>query len=170
SATAQPGELLLQLFKEIPAQSSSSARAESEVRAPTAPVTPSVEANLAHKQKLDCALQLARTVSLDFNNALTSILGHTSLVLSQMEPSHPWRNSLVEVEKGAGKAAEIAHQLAAFSRTEKDLHAVSATNLNTVLRRAVETFQRSHPSAIAWTLDFESRIYSAKFDEAKVQQ
>ena len=31
------------------------------------------------KQKLECALQLARSVSLDFNNALTSILGHTSL-------------------------------------------------------------------------------------------
>src|SRR5882724_5088970 len=34
------------------------------------------ETNAAQKQKLDCALQLARTVSLDFNNALTSILGH----------------------------------------------------------------------------------------------
>ena len=53
--------------------------------------TAAVEAGLAHKQKLDCALQLARTVSLDFNNALTSILGHTSLVLSKMEPDNPWR-------------------------------------------------------------------------------
>ena len=36
---------------------------------------PGGEAGQAHKQKLDCALQLARTVALDFNNALTSILG-----------------------------------------------------------------------------------------------
>src|SRR5208337_4963594 len=35
------------------------------------------EEGVLHKQKLDCALQLARTVALDFNNALTSILGHT---------------------------------------------------------------------------------------------
>ena len=55
----------------------------------------------ALKQKLDCALQLARTVSLDFNNALTSILGHTSLLLSKAEPEHPWRHSLMEVEKSA---------------------------------------------------------------------
>src|ERR1017187_8451648 len=46
------------------------------------------EAGLAIKQKLDCALQLARTVALDFNNALTSILGPTSLVLSKMDPNH----------------------------------------------------------------------------------
>src|SRR5581483_9329380 len=70
----------------------------------------------AQKQKLDCALQLARTVSLDFNNALTSILGHTSLVLSQMEANHPWRNSMLEVEKSAAKAAEIANDLGTFSR------------------------------------------------------
>ena len=47
------------------------------------------------KQKLECALQLARTVSLDFNNALTSILGHTSLLLSKAEAGHPWRHSLL---------------------------------------------------------------------------
>ena len=63
------------------------------------------------KQKLDCALQLARTVSLDFNNALTSILGHTSLLLSKAEPGHPWRHSLMEVEKSAARAAEIANEL-----------------------------------------------------------
>ena len=131
---------------------------------------PIVEATLAHKQKLDCALQLARTVALDFNNALTSILGHTSLVLSKMEASHPWRGSLVEVEKGAQKAAEITNQLAAFSRAEKDLHGLAAGNLNTVLRRVVETFQRASNPGITWALELESRVYSAKFDEAKVQQ
>ena len=51
-------------------------------------------ADVALKQKLDCALQLARTVALDFNNALTSILGHTSLLLEQMSRAHPWRHSL----------------------------------------------------------------------------
>lgn len=47
------------------------------------------DSNLAHKQKLDCALQLARSVSLDFNNALTSILGHTSLLLAKVESNNP---------------------------------------------------------------------------------
>jgi PAS domain-containing protein len=78
-----------------------------------------VEASLAHKQKLDCALQLARSVALDFNNALTSILGHASLLLSKAEAGHPWRSSLNEIEKSAAKAAEIANDLAAFSRQEK---------------------------------------------------
>ena len=87
--------------------------------APTEAKAGAAESNLAHKQKLDCALQLARTVSLDFNNALTSILGHTSLILSKLEPGNPWRNSLVEVEKSAARAAEIANDLGAFSRRRR---------------------------------------------------
>jgi len=125
---------------------------------------------LAQKQKLDCALQLARTVSLDFNNALTSILGHTSLLLSQIEPSHPWRNSLIEVEKSAAKAAEIANDLGTFSRQEKEVRALAVKNLNQIVNRTVEMFQGSTGAAVSWKLQLERKLYAAKFDEAKMQQ
>lgn len=129
------------------------------------------DSGAAHKQKLDCALQLARTVSLDFNNALTSILGHTSLVLSKMEIGHPWRGSLLEVEKSAAKAAEIANDLGTFSRHEKETRAQSAGNLNQLLQRTVEFFQQSTGAqGLTWSLLFERRLYTAKFDEAKLQQ
>jgi two-component system cell cycle sensor histidine kinase/response regulator CckA len=132
---------------------------------------PGGEPGLAHKQKLDCALQLARTVALDFNNALTSILGHTSLVLSKMEPTHPWRNSLLEVEKSAAKAAEIANDLGTFSRQEKEARAQAAGNLNPLLQRTVELFQQNAGAvAVEWKLQLERKLFAAKFDEAKMQQ
>jgi nitrogen-specific signal transduction histidine kinase/CheY-like chemotaxis protein len=126
---------------------------------------------LAHKQKLDCALQLARTISLDFNNALTTILGHTSLVLSRMEPDHEWRSSLLAVEKSAGKAAEIANDLGAFSRQEKEVRTQASGNLNLLLQRSVESFQQN-PGAepLEWTLQLERKLFAAKFDEAKMLQ
>ena len=130
----------------------------------------SYEASAAQRQKLECALQLARTVSLDFNNALTSILGHTSLVLSKVEPNHPWRQSLMEVERAAQKAAEIAQDLAAFSRQEKDPRAQTPGNLNTVLTRAVESFQKPGASRIIWTFHLEKRLFTVNFDEAKMHQ
>lgn len=132
--------------------------------------TSPMDAGQAHKQKLECALQLSRTVALDFNNALTSILGHTSLILSKMEPNHPWKSSLVEVEKSAEKAAEIAHDLAAFSRQEKDVRTQVAGNMNDVLQRTVEVFQNSSGSGMKWTLNFENKLYTVSFDEAKIQQ
>jgi nitrogen-specific signal transduction histidine kinase len=132
---------------------------------------PGSEGGLAQKQKLECALQLARTVALDFNNALTSILGHTSLVLSKMEPNHPWRGSLIEVEKSAAKAAEIANDLGTFSRQEKEARGQAAGNLNLLLQRSVEFFQQNAGSEpVAWTLQLDRKLFAAKFDEAKMQQ
>jgi len=140
-----------------------------EVPAPTAAKETSAE-SLAHKQKLDCALQLARTVSLDFNNALTSILGHASLLLSQTELTHAWRRSLIEIEKSAGRAAEISNDLGTFSRPEKDTRGQSARNLNSILQRSVELFAQTEGKKIAWKSQLERRPYAAKFDEAKIQQ
>jgi two-component system, cell cycle sensor histidine kinase and response regulator CckA len=141
-------------------------------------VTPPAEAKalggentLAHKQKLDCALQLARTVALDFNNALTSILGHTSLVLSKMDPGHPWRASLLEVEKSASKAAEIANDLGTFSRQEKETRNQTAGNLNLLLQRTIEFFQQNAGTVqIDWKLIPERKLFAARYDEAKMQQ
>src|SRR5882762_9424443 len=110
--------LLVQLLPQNPAAESKSQVAET---------------NLWQKQKLDCALQLARTVSLDFNNALTSILGHASHLLGKVEPNHPWRPSLLEIEKSAARAAEISNDLGAFSRQEKESRAQTSGNLNSVL-------------------------------------
>ena len=125
---------------------------------------------IIQKQKLDCALQLARTMALDFNNALTSILGHTSLLLGRAEPTHPWRASLVEVEKSAARAAEIAADLAAFSRQEKEPRAQAAGNLNQLLQRTVDVFENAAPGKAAWHLQLGRKLYAAKFDEAKMQQ
>ncbi len=125
---------------------------------------------LAHKQKLDCALQLARTMALDFNNALTGILGHTSLLLSSMEPEHPWRSSLIEVEKAAGKAAEIAHDLATFSQQEKETRVLAPGNLNELIRRTLAVYQPTTLAGITWELQLEGNLLAAHFDEAKLHQ
>lgn len=123
-----------------------------------------------HKQKLDCALQLARTVALDFNNALTSILGHTSLLLSKAERTHPWRRSLMEVEKSAARAAEIASDLAAFSRQEKEVRGHADGNLNLVVQHCMDFIQHSQTGEIRWTLRLERQLFAVKFDEAKILQ
>lgn len=128
------------------------------------------ESSNAQKQKLDCALQLARSVALDFNNTLTGILGHSSFLLAHAEPNHPWRNSLMEIEKSALKAAEISNDLAAFSRNEKEPRVQAAGNLNTLLQRTVAAFRTPDRARISWSLQLERRLFSAVFDEAKIQQ
>ena len=142
-----------------------------------APATNAVEKDAApdqaliHKQKLDRALQLARTISLDFNNVLTSILGHTSLLLSKAEAGHPWRNSLLEVEKSAARAAEISNELGQFSQPDKQQNRrVPPANLNAVTLRCVEFFKSGPGSKISWNLNLEKELFGSRFEEAKIQQ
>lgn len=143
---------------------------------PSIPATDAASLNreqnaVALKQKLDCALQLTRAVTLDFNNALTSILGHTSLVLSKMKPDDPWRKSLLEVEKSAARAAEIASDLASFSRQEKETKsAEKGVNLNDLVRETVEMFQSTRSEGVEWDLALEKGIYETRFDTAKMQR
>jgi signal transduction histidine kinase/CheY-like chemotaxis protein len=124
----------------------------------------------ALKQKLECVLQLARTVSLDFNNALTGVLAHTSLLLGKAAADHPWRRSLIEVEKSAARAAEIASELAQFSRQEKESRRAPAGNLNALAGRCLDAFRNANGSRLAWRLTQERALFEARYDEAKVQQ
>lgn len=128
------------------------------------------EGDAALKQKLDCVLQLARTVSLDFNNALTGVLAHTSLLLGKAEATHPWRRSLLEVEKSAARAAEIASELALFSRQEKEARRAPAGNLNALVGRCVEVIKSANGEKCNWNQSFERSLFEARFEEAKVQQ
>jgi CheY-like chemotaxis protein len=136
---------------------------------PVAPTAPADVGGQALKQKLDCALQLARTVSIDFNNALTGVLGHASLLLGKAEAGHPWRHSLLEVEKSAERAAEIANELQTFSRQEKETRRLPPGNLNQVTNRCVEFFHNAHGAKITWKAQPERDLFGARFDEAKVQ-
>ncbi|MCD6049097.1 MAG: sensor hybrid histidine kinase [Verrucomicrobia bacterium] len=159
---------LIQLFQEVGtiATGNTTMFFRQPERPPNGPLDPAQ----IHKQKLECALQLTRTVALDFNNALTSILGHTSLILRKLQPDSPWRGSLLEVEKSAEKAAEIAHDLAVFSRQEKDTKAQVAGNLNDLLRNGVESFRGLAGNGVEWKLHLESKLYTANFEEGKMQQ
>jgi two-component system, cell cycle sensor histidine kinase and response regulator CckA len=154
----------------VPAAPAPAAPAPAEIPKPAAPAAPADAGGLALKQKLDCALQLARTVSIDFNNALTSVLGHVSLLLGKTEAGHPWRHSLLEVEKSAERAAEIANELQTFSRQEKEARRQPPGNLNAVTDRCVEFFRNAHGAKITWKELPERNLFGARFDEAKVQQ
>lgn len=134
-----------------------------------APTEQTVEVGHAQRQKLDCALQLARTVALDFNNALTSILGHASFLLAQVDEGHPFRKSLQEIQKAADRATEVAHQLSGFGSDEKTSDRRTAGNINGLLRRTVEGFQNSTQD-LKWVLQLEPNIYGVESDEAKLQQ
>jgi signal transduction histidine kinase len=125
------------------------------------------------KQKLDVAIQLARSVALDFRNALGGVLGHSSLLLMNAEPEHPWRKSLVEIEKAVAKGAEAAASLGSFGRPtgEQQQKSPAAGSINAALHKTAEALDALATQRSArWEFQLERKLYSVRFDEAKIQQ
>ncbi len=126
--------------------------------------------SLTVQQKLLCALQLTRTVAMDFNNALTSILGHTTHVLGKMPPDHPWRSSVQQIEKAADRAAQVAFDLSAFSREEREAQPDTTGNLNKLVRKLVDQAKSRTGTGVTWRVNLEGRPFAALFSEAKLSQ
>lgn len=73
---------------------------------------------LHQTQKMESIGLLAGGVAHDFNNMLGVILGHSELVLDQLDPMHEARESLNEIRKAAERSANLTRQLLAFARKQ----------------------------------------------------
>jgi len=100
------------------------------------------EAQLRQSQKLEAIGTLAGGIAHDFNNLITVISGYTELVLMRAEKGSAAAEDLRQVIEASDRAANLTHQLLAFSRkqvlqpTVLDLGDV-ANGIGPMLRRII---------------------------------
>ena len=61
---------------------------------------------------------MAGGIAHDFNNLLTPIMGYGQLGAKMLPEHHPTRQNFLEINKAAGRAANLVRQLLAFSRQQ----------------------------------------------------
>jgi len=83
-------------------------------------------------QKMEAIGQLAGGIAHDFNNILTIIKGYSQLSLSELKKKDPLRENIEEIQKASERAANLTHQLLAFSR--RQIMDVKVLDVNTILR------------------------------------
>ncbi|RME72982.1 MAG: PAS domain S-box protein [Planctomycetota bacterium] len=76
------------------------------------------EKRLRQAQKMEAVGRLAGGVAHDFNNVITSVLGHCDLVLERLHEGDPLRDDVEEIVRAAERAAGLTRQLLAFSREQ----------------------------------------------------
>ncbi len=74
-----------------------------------------LEAQVQHTQKLESLGVLAGGIAHDFNNILMAILGNADLTLQELPLTSPVRHQVKEIETAAGRAADLARQMLAYS-------------------------------------------------------
>ncbi|HKP94186.1 MAG TPA: response regulator [Fibrobacteria bacterium] len=98
------------------------------------------EEKLRQAQKLESIGRLAGGVAHDFNNLLTAINGYTDMVLASMDDDNSLKGYLHEVRRSGERAAELTHQLLAYSR--KQVLVPKLLNLNVVVENMTNMLRR----------------------------
>lgn len=127
-----------------------------------------LQAQLAQAQKMESVGRLAGGVAHDFNNMLEVILGHTELVMVQVNPEEPLHDSLNEIKEAAHRSANLVRQLLAFARKQAFLPKV--LDLNDSISATLKMLRRliGEDIKLAWIPGAE--LWSAKIDPTQIDQ
>jgi signal transduction histidine kinase/FixJ family two-component response regulator len=126
------------------------------------------EEKLRQAQKLESIGRLAGGVAHDFNNLLTAINGYTDMVLAAMEEDNSFRGYLQEVRRSGERAAELTHQLLAYSR--KQVLVPKTLNLNSVVENMTNMLRRLIGDHVELASNLDPHIGLVKVDPGQVEQ
>ena len=90
-----------------------------------------LEEQLRQAQKMEAIGQLAGGVAHDFNNILTVIYGHCSVLQMKMGKDSPFRSDIDQIYAASERAANLTRSLLAFSR--KQIMTPKKVNLNEIV-------------------------------------
>jgi PAS domain S-box-containing protein len=127
-----------------------------------------LQAQLLQAQKMDSVGRLAGGVAHDFNNMLGVILGHTEMVLEQLEPGQPFYADLKEIRQAAERSADLTRQLLAFAR--KQTVAPKPLDLNETVGGMLKMLRRliGEDIDLAWLP--ADGLWSVKVDPSQIDQ
>ncbi len=126
------------------------------------------ETQLRQVQKLESVGRLAGGIAHDFNNMLGVILGHTEMILEQMDSSQPFHSDLQEVVKAAERSAGLTRQLLAFAR--KQTVAPKILNLNTTVEGMLKMLGRLIGEDIELEWMPAKNLWPVKIDPGQIDQ
>ncbi len=126
-----------------------------------------LESMLIQAQKMEAIGTLGGGIAHDFNNLLMGIHGHASLMLDDMEASHPLYDNLISIEQYVQTGAELTSQLLAFAMRGK--YEVKTTDLNELIAKNVQMFARTN-KGIRISSQYQDNIWPVDVDQGQIEQ
>jgi two-component system cell cycle sensor histidine kinase/response regulator CckA len=126
-----------------------------------------LEQQLYHSKKMEAIGTLAGGIAHDFNNLLMGILGNASLILLQIDSSHPYYEKLKNIEKYVQNGADLTKQLLGFARGGK--YEVKPTDLNKIVKNSSEMFGRTKKEIVIYP-KYQKNIWTVEIDRGQINQ
>ncbi|MBW2219940.1 MAG: PAS domain S-box protein, partial [Deltaproteobacteria bacterium] len=126
-----------------------------------------LEAQLQQAQKMESMGTLAGGIAHDFNNLLMGIQGRASLMMMDVDSSHPYNEHLKGIEDYVKSAADLTKQLLGFARGGK--YEVKAIDLNKLIINQNRMFGRTRKE-INIQEKFEKDLWATEVDQGQIEQ
>ena len=126
------------------------------------------EAQLRQSQKLEAVGTLAGGIAHDFNNLITVISGYTQLALMRADQESPEAEDLRQVVEASDRAANLTHQLLAFSR--KQVLQPTVLDLGEVVSGISPMLRRIIGEHIQLDIEAEPSLARVRADRGQIEQ
>ena len=125
------------------------------------------EYKAAQAKKVEAIEQLAGGVAHAFNNLMTTVLGHSEIMLQGMKPDDPFVDSAREIQRAANRTAILTQKLLAFGR--KSILTLRPVDLNAVVSGLAQVI-RHMQGGVRLDLRLEPGLGSAKADSDQLEE
>ena len=127
-----------------------------------------LEAQLRQAQKLESIGQLAGGVAHDFNNILTVIQGHASLLLSNRALGEGPHESAQQIALASERAATLTRQLLTFSR--KQVMQPKVLDVNDVVGNVLKMLKRLLREDVSLQVEYSANLPMVHADAGMLEQ
>ena len=126
-----------------------------------------LEQQLLQAQKLEATGTLAGGIAHDFNNLLMGIQGYTSLILLEMDPSHPLYERLKCIEDHVKSGADLTKHLLGFAQGGR--YEVHPTQMNDIIEKSASMFGRTKKEITMHT-KLAADLWAVEVDRGQMEQ
>ncbi|MCK5418290.1 MAG: PAS domain S-box protein, partial [Desulfobacterales bacterium] len=126
-----------------------------------------LEVQFQQAQRFEALGTLAGGIAHDFNNLLMNIQGNTSLMLFEIEGTHPFFEPLKKIEKQVKSGAQLTRQMLGYARKGK--FNVKSVDLNQIVDESADTFGRTRKEITIYR-KFDNDLFPVEADQGQIEQ
>lgn len=127
-----------------------------------------LQEQLLQSQKMEAVGRLAGGVAHDFNNMLQAIIGHTEMILEQIDSGSPLYEDLSEVRIAAERSADLTRQLLAFARKQTVMP--KTLDLNETVEGMLKMLRRLIGENVSLVWHPGQDVFPVKMDPTQMDQ